>query len=104
MLTLAARQRFGFNQRFRQQGRLLVVARHFTQVSLFDVIQIFLCRCGQPFAHSFIGKELVLQDAHFRQRFPARGTTAGRHHGKHVPAGDGGEMREAGEALEGFHK
>ena len=43
----------------------------------------------------------MLQDAHLRQRFTARGAAAGRHHGKHVPAGDGGEVREAGETLEG---
>ena len=43
----------------------------------------------------------MLQDAHLRQRFTARGAAAWRHHGEHVPAGDGGEVREAGEALEG---
>ena len=42
----------------------------------------------------------MLQDAHLRQRFTARGA-ARRHHGEHVPAGDGVEVREAGEALEG---
>jgi hypothetical protein len=44
VFTLAARQRFGFHQRFRQQSGLLVVARHFAQVGLFDIIQIFTCR------------------------------------------------------------
>ena len=44
VLAPAARQGFGFHQRFRQQGCLLVVARHFAQVGLFDVIQIFTCR------------------------------------------------------------
>ena len=46
----------------------------------------------------------MLQDAHLRQRLAARGAAAGRHHGEHVPAGDGGKVREAGETLEGFHK
>jgi hypothetical protein len=42
----------------------------------------------------------MLQYAHFASASP-RGTAAWRHHGEHIPAGDGGEVREAGETLEG---
>ena len=77
------------------------MTRHFTQVGLFNIIQVLTGRGGQPFTHLFIGQDLVLQNAHFGQRFTARGTASRRHHGKHIPAGDGGEVGETGEALEG---
>ena len=48
------------------------MARHFTQVGLLNVVQIFVCRRRQPFTHFFIGQDLMLQDAHLRQRFTAR--------------------------------
>lgn len=53
------------------------MTRHFTQVGLFNIIQVLTGRGGQPFTHLFIGQDLVLQNAHFGQRFTARGTAAG---------------------------
>jgi hypothetical protein len=46
----------------------------------------------------------MLQNAKLSQRFAAGRAAAGRHHGEHVPAGDGGEMRKAGKALKGLYK
>ncbi|MNP45999.1 hypothetical protein D3C76_1399670 [compost metagenome] len=96
MFTFAARQRFCFNQRFRQQRRLLEVAFHLPQVRLLDVVKIFAFSASQPFTHFFIGENLMLQHAHFCQRFTARLTPVRRHHGKHIPASDGGKVRETG--------
>ncbi len=101
MLAFTARQGFGFHQRLRQQRGPLVVAGHLPQVGLFDVIQIFAFGITQPVGHLCIGQDLVLQDAQLCQRFASRGTAACGHHGKHVPTGNGGEVREAGETLEG---
>ena len=44
----------------------------------------------------------MLQNAKLGQRFAAGRAAAGGHHGEHIPAGDGGKMREAGESLEGL--
>jgi len=46
----------------------------------------------------------MLQNAKLGQRFAAGRAAAGGHHGEHIPAGDGGKMREAGESLEGAGK
>ncbi len=46
----------------------------------------------------------MLQHAQLRQGFAARTAAARRHHGEHIPAGDSGEMREAGKPQEGAAK
>ncbi|EXF41863.1 Uncharacterised protein [Klebsiella pneumoniae] len=46
----------------------------------------------------------MLQHAELGQRFAAGDAPARRHHREHIPAGDGGEMRKARQALKGTGK
>ncbi len=44
----------------------------------------------------------MLQHAELGQRFAAGDAPARGHHREHIPAGDGGEMRKARQALERY--
>ena len=100
MFAAAACQRFGLNQTF----RLFVLASHFAQIRLFNVVQIFLACVAQRFSHALIRQDLMLQHAQFCQSLASRGAAARRHHGENIPAGDSAEMREAGKTLESAGK
>lgn len=51
MFATATGQRFGLHQALRQQRRLIVLALHFPQVGLFEVVEILLAGRLQPLAH-----------------------------------------------------
>ena len=104
MLTAAAGKGFCLHQALRQQRGLIVLTLHFTQVGLLDVVEVLLAGFLQPLAHFFIGQDLMLQHAELRQRFAPGGAATRRHHRKHIPASDGGEMRKARQALKGTGK
>ena len=104
MLTAAAGKRFCLHQALRQQRGLIVLTLHLPQIGLLDVVEVLLAGFLQPLAHFFIGQDLMLQHAELRQRFAPGGAATRRHHRKHIPASDGGEMRKARQALKGTSK
>lgn len=99
VLALAASERQRFDQLTGQQAGILPLALDLAEVGALHFIQRLTLGLGNPVAQLGSGALLVDQQTEFGHCFGAGIVAPFRHHGRLIPAADGGEVAKAVDLL-----